>query len=210
MNGSQPSRPVAVRAVDLAQGLRSGCPLSLQNIDLVSRICSMPSRIAAVIFASVLALLVPAAAGAQSVIDPHAVYEQHCFRCHAEHGADLARMRMKLADGILLVRRDSGSMERLLRDHQGVKLTDAEQKSLLALFIAGIKWDGIYQHRCARCHGPAVSFAREKLAIAGDRIVAAGGKRDAAEFLKSHGEASAGEISLLIDMLRFQLETRPH
>ena len=156
-----------------------------------------------------LLLLSAAPATAQSVIDPHAVYEKHCIRCHSEHGADFARLRMKVTDAKLLVRRNSAPVESLLRNHRGVKLADAEQKALVALFISGIRWDGVYQHRCARCHGPAVTFARDKLAVAGDRIVTVAGNRDVGDFLKTHGEATTSEIGLLIDMLRFQIETQP-
>ncbi|KAB2850219.1 MAG: hypothetical protein F9K44_05600 [Hyphomicrobiaceae bacterium] len=166
-------------------------------------------RIDAALFAVALASPCAVPAKAQTIVDPHAVYERHCIRCHSEHGADLARLRMNVTDGKLLVRRNSGPMEKLLRNHQGITLTDAEQRGLLTLFVAGIKWDGVYQHRCAKCHGPAVSFARDKLAVAGEKILTTTGNRDVGEFLKSHGEATASEIALLMDMLRFQLETKP-
>jgi mono/diheme cytochrome c family protein len=156
-----------------------------------------------------LAGLCPVPAKAQVVVDPHAIYEKHCIRCHSQHGADLARLRMRVVDGKLLVRRSSGSMDKLLRNHQGVKLTDAEQEGLLTLFVSGIKWDGVYQHRCAGCHGPAVSFARGKLAFDGDKIVTIAAGRNVAEMLNSHGQATAEETTLLLDMLRFQLETGP-
>lgn len=167
----------------------------------------MHHRTALAVCALLLLSAVPATA--QSLIDPHAVYEKHCIRCHSEHGADFARLRMKVAGERLLVRRTSAAMDSLLRNHQGVKATDAEQKALLALFVSGIRWDGVYQHRCARCHGPAVSFARDKLTNTGVRIVTVAGNRDVGDFLKTHGEATPGEVGLLLDMLRFQLETKP-
>ena len=169
----------------------------------------MPIDMKTACFVTALVLLSPVVADAQTIVDPHAVYEQHCIRCHSEHGADFARMRMRVTDGKPLVRRNSGPMDRLLRSHQGVKLADAEQKALLTLFVSGLKWDGIYQHRCAGCHGPAVSFARDKLAVDGDKIVTTAGGKDVGEFLKSHGQATVAETALLVEMLRFQIETRP-
>lgn len=161
---------------------------------------------------SVLAgLLGPPAASLAQVPakDPHAVYEQRCGGCHNEHGADLARQKLKLAAGNVVVARTGRDLETLLKKHHGVQLTAGEWPALAALFKLGMATGGVYQLRCARCHETAVKLAREKLAVSDGRLVLRGSGKDVAAFLAGHGETQANEMDGLLQALRFHVETSP-
>jgi cytochrome c5 len=141
--------------------------------------------------------------------DPHQIYEDRCHGCHFEHGADLARQKLRIANGTLQVARSGKTIDRLLRDHHGVRLTSTELSTLAELFRSGLKWGGVFQFRCAKCHQTAVSFARKHLFLSEDRVRTRGTERDVGTYLQTHGEASADEIKILLEMLKFQLRTAP-
>lgn len=141
--------------------------------------------------------------------DPHQIYEERCRNCHFEHGADLARQKLRVVSGVLQVARTGKPTNRLLQDHHGVKLTAAEIAVLTELFTSGLKWGGVFQHRCARCHQSAANFARTRLMMADGRIVTRTDNVDVAGYLLTHGEATPAEIETLIEMLKFQIRTAP-
>jgi hypothetical protein len=157
--------------------------------------------------------LAPHPASAQSpsrAVEPHALYESKCMGCHNEHGADLARQRLAIAGEKLQVGRTGAPLDRLLNRHYGVRLTPAELTALTRLFGSGIRWAGTFQRRCARCHETGVKFARSTLALRNGEVRTIRGDRDVAAFLTGgHGEATAAEITTLMEMLRYQLETAP-
>jgi hypothetical protein len=146
-------------------------------------------------------------AGAQT-IDPHRVYEQRCGNCHHEHGADLARLKFAMKDGKLQVERTGKDVSGLLRSHHGVRLSAEETAALVTLFEAALASGGVYQHRCARCHERAVTFARSKLIMRDGQVRTLDGDRDVALLLKDHGGATESEIDVLIEMLKRQLQTQ--
>lgn len=148
-----------------------------------------------------------AAVQAQAQEYPHGIYERRCHSCHAEHGADLARQKLKIDNDVLTVARTGGRVEVLLRKHHGVTLSVDETAALLALFKSGIQWAGVYQRLCARCHDKAVGFARERLLVRDGRIVSRKTGDEVGALLTRHGGATAAEISTLLDMLRYQLVT---
>ena len=155
-----------------------------------------------------LNLSTPQAASAQG-LDPHKIYEKSCQSCHNEHGADMSRQRFKVANGILRVARTGTAVDQLLKKHHGVKLSADEMTVIIDLFKKGIAWGGVFQHRCASCHGRAADFARAKLGIADGNVRTLAGNVDVGSFLATHGEATPAEIATLMEMLRYQLETVP-
>lgn len=147
---------------------------------------------------------------AQARVDAHAVYETKCMSCHNEHGADLARQRFALSGEKLQVNRTGTAVDRLLRRHHGVKLTDAEAVALIRLFKSGLQWGGAFQRRCARCHDKGVTFARSKLTLRDGAVrISKDGGDVAALLAGGHGEATPAEVETLMEMLRYQLETAP-
>ena len=139
--------------------------------------------------------------------DAHGIYERQCHGCHAEHGADLARQKYKLENDVLSVARTGARVETLLRKHHGVSLTASETAALLTLFKSGIRWAGVYQRLCARCHDKAAGFARERLLLRDGQLVSRKDGAEVGELLKQHGGGSDEEISTLMEMLRYQLAT---
>jgi len=151
--------------------------------------------------------IVPRAFG--QVLDPHTVYEKACRSCHNEHGADMSRQKLELANGALRVARTKTAVEQLLKKHHGVKLSPAETAGLMDLFKKGITWAGVFQHRCARCHGRAAEFARARLGLVDGTVRSKASNIEVGPFLGSHGEATAAEIQTLVEMLKYQIETAP-
>lgn len=163
-----------------------------------------------------MGLAAAALAGAQALAqqppagpDPHAVYETRCQSCHFEHAADLARLKLRLDGETLVVKNTGKPLEPLLKRHHGISLTGQDWAAVAALFRLGLTTGGVFQYRCGRCHGRAVAFAREKLAFSEGRVVTRAGQREVAAFLTTHGEATAEEITRLIQALTFHLQTAP-
>lgn len=140
-------------------------------------------------------------------LDPHAIYEMRCRGCHFEHGADLARLKLKIEKDTLIVSRTGQPLTRLLRNHHGVKLEAGELGALEDLFTRGLTWAGVFQHRCAKCHGRAVEFARHNLEMRAGSIVSKRNGMDVTGLLASHGEATPEEVRTLVEMLQYQLRT---
>lgn len=141
--------------------------------------------------------------------DPHTVYEQRCGGCHNEHGADLARQKLKLVSQQVVVAHSGRDLEQLLKKHHGVRLAAGEWQALAALFKLGMATGGVYQLRCARCHDQAVKLAREKLVLSDGRLVLRGSGKEIAAFLAGHGETQSAEMAHLLQALRFHVETAP-
>ena len=160
-------------------------------------------------------MLVAALAGlatdaAAQVGDPHALFESKCRGCHTEHGADLARLKFAVVKDKLQVARTGVAVEQLLRKHHGVKLSAAEGATLDRLFRNGLRWGGVFQHRCAKCHDNAMTLARSRLTIVDGRIKGLTSGADAQSFLADgHGAATPGEVATLLDMFKYQLESAP-
>lgn len=159
----------------------------------------------AAVAALTLALIL--AGGSARAVDPYQIYEQHCHKCHFEHGADLAMQKLRSVNGALQVARTGRPIGRLLRSHHGERMQAAESAALIELFASALRWGGVYEHRCMRCHERAVSFARTRLKLEDDRLVTHANGRDVEQFLATHGDASSAEIVTLLEMFRFQLRT---
>ena len=143
-------------------------------------------------------------------IDPHTLYETKCQGCHTEHGADLARQKLTMAKQTLQVSRTGATLDRLLHKHHGVTLSATEATALTVLFTSGIRWSGVFQHRCTKCHGKAVTFARSELTTKDGIVRTKKSNDDVDAFLtKGHGESTPAEIKLLLEMFRYQLDTAP-
>ncbi len=145
--------------------------------------------------------------GVAADVDPHRVYEAKCRSCHFEHGADMARLKFKEGKDGLVVHRTGQPVSQLLRSHHGVKLDTAEMAAVLGLFSNGLRWGGVFQRRCSGCHGRADEFARTNLEIRDAKVQARRDGKDVATLLAGHGEATADEVRILMEMLRYQLET---
>ncbi len=149
------------------------------------------------------------AAPAPAAVDPHALYEQRCSKCHTEHGADLARQKLQFVDGAIRIKRTGKAIEAVLGKHHGVTLTTDETTALAGLFELGIKSKGVFQRHCAICHKSGVAFTRRSVEMKDDRLVARKAGTEIGAFLGQHSRATPAEIEVLIEMMKYQLRTKP-
>lgn len=151
-----------------------------------------------------------ASAGAQSTIavDPHALFETRCYSCHTDQPEDFAQLRLMSRTGKLAVAGSGKDLAVLLKNHRGVKLNPVEIAAISQLFRNELAWGGVYQHKCASCHGKAVTFARTNLRMDGDKLVGGANGRDISAFLAIHGDTTPAEVATLLDMLKYQLATQ--
>ena len=153
---------------------------------------------------SALALL-QAAAAAVSPIDPHALFDARCLRCHG-HAGDFARKQLRLEGDTVLgnrVRRDIGAF---LLQHQG-RLTTDEASVLYDAFRRQLKAGGLFKTRCGACHRQGRELARLELIIADGRLIGRCSGRDMTDFLTQHGSREKKEALLLHDMLLWHRRT---
>ncbi len=179
----------------------------------------MTRIIAKAITATATALLLVTAATAQqaetnaaappTTIDAHALYEQRCGSCHDEHGADLARKKLKSVDGAIRVTRTGKAVESLLARHHGVTLTKEETGALVGLFDIGLRSKGVFQKHCALCHTSGVAFTRKSVEAKAGQLYAKKAGTEIGAFLGQHSRATPAEVELLIEMMKYQLRTKP-
>ena len=140
-------------------------------------------------------------------LDPHAIYESKCSKCHAPHAGPFARDRLSAKDGRVVSTKTGRRVGELLTDHFGTNLSPAEIGVLLEAFTLQLESGGIYQRKCIVCHERAKVFSRAKLTIDRGQLVGRYSGRKTASFLAHHGRLREDEIEVIVKMLRWQLET---
>ncbi len=156
----------------------------------------------------VLALnLVASRTALAQTIDPHAVFEERCSRCHTEHGGEFSRKALIVQpNGHIIGRKTGTPVSELLQTHSGAP-TQKQIAALIEMFTIQLKSDGLYKEKCGICHTSAKRLARVRLEIRGDKLVDRVTGRDVTEFLKGHGRLDAVEVDVIDQMLRWQLKT---
>ncbi|MDH3580935.1 MAG: hypothetical protein OEM91_09965, partial [Hyphomicrobiales bacterium] len=146
-------------------------------------------------------------AGLGQSIDPHAVFEERCSRCHTEHGADFARKSLSIAaDGTVVSKASREPVARLLDGHAGDP-SPAEIAALIDMFARQLGSAGLFRRKCVNCHKRAVTLARRMLVVReGDLVGRYTGNRMTA-FLANHGRLEDNEIEIMTQMLRWHVET---
>jgi cytochrome c551/c552 len=149
-------------------------------------------------FAALLYLLSAAAsARAQTAIDPHALFETRCARCHGDHAGDFVASGLRKTDSEIAIL--------LRRGHGGLRGGEAE---ILAAQLAAIRQaGGLYREKCRICHDPAVDLARRELALRDGRLTGRYSGHDIESFLRFHGRLSPDEQATILKMLTRQLAT---
>ena len=170
----------------------------------------METRTFALMSAGLWALLlvlpiVSAPAGATPAIDPHALFEARCLRCHGHAGA-FAREQLRL-DGDAVFGKSLGrDINAFILRHQG-RLTHVEANALYDAFRRQLNAGGLFETRCRACHRRAYELARLELIIAADRLIGRYSGRDMAVFLAQHGSRTNDEAEVLFDMLLWHRRT---
>ena len=147
--------------------------------------------------------MVPAGAGA---VDPHAVYERRCARCHEGHAGDFVAKSLIRRDG-RIVGRDSGiEIGAFLADGHG-RLPAAELPVVVSHLAAIFESGGLFRTHCRICHDPAVTLARRELTLRDGRVVGRYSGRDIRTFMENHGRLEGAEVETIMRMLERQLQT---
>ncbi len=154
-----------------------------------------------------IVMLTASVAQAQTV-DPHAVYEQKCTRCHEDHARAFADQHLIVVEGRVIGKQRSRDLENFLINGHG-KLDPSEVRPLVAHLKSVIGAGGLYQQKCRICHEPAVIFARIKLIIKDDKLLGRYSARGIAEFMAEHGRITQDEHPIIMDALKRQIETQP-
>ena len=141
------------------------------------------------------------------VVDPHAVYEDRCARCHAEHSGDFSRKSMiTQPDGRVVGRKTGAVITEFLARHRGTP-SQAEIAALVEMFALQLRTGGLYKDKCGICHTSAKRLARVHLEVLDARLVDRVTGRDVSAFLSEHGRLGPDEVGLIDEMLRWQLKT---
>ena len=141
------------------------------------------------------------------VVDPHAVYEERCARCHAEHSGDFSRKTMIAGPDGELVGRETGKPVRGFLAHHRGNPSQGEIAALMEMFTLQLKTGGLYKDKCGICHTSAKRLARVRLDVRDGVLIDRVTGRDVTAFLFVHGRLDGDEARLIDDMLRWQLKT---
>lgn len=161
-------------------------------------------------FSLLLALLfaLPGLGNAQT-IDPHAVFEQRCSRCHTEHGGAFARKTLVLnAEDKVVGKKTNQPLAAFLPGHPG-GATASEIDALLDMFAMQLRSGGLYARKCRICHKNAKELTRARLEVRDGQLFDHISERNIPEFLKGHGRLTAQEIPVIERMLKWQIEVTP-
>lgn len=141
-------------------------------------------------------------------IDPHAVYERACAKCHEPHASSLVQSALRDEAGRPVTARAGRDLsEFLLQGHRGAAVSAAEVEALVAQFDAMLASRFIFRKKCATCHGRAVDFARQELVLRGGKLYHRHDYKAVEDVLAYHGEVIPAEIPVLIEMLTRNLES---
>lgn len=112
-----------------------------------------PMRVLAVV---TFLLCLPMAVQSQP-IDPHALFEEKCGRCH-EHAGAFAREKLTIENGEVVGLRSGKPVLKTLASHFG-RLSNEEAELVVDMFRRQIESDGLYESKCRLCHDPANELA---------------------------------------------------
>ena len=136
-------------------------------------------------------------------IDPHALFEAKCGRCH-EHAGDFAREKLTIETGDVVGRQSGKPVLITLTSHFG-RLSEAETGLIVDMFRRQVLSDGLYKAKCRFCHDPAKNLARQTLILREGQLVGRYSGRSIEDLLSYHGRLQGDEQKTVLDMLTWQL-----
>lgn len=162
--------------------------------------------LAVLLLALVLLVAVRLHSAAAAPIDPHALYERACTRCHPGHAVELVRKSIRRVDGEVVGAHRGTPISRLLAAHMGVELGPQEIALLTRHFEQMLSTGFVFQEKCIVCHDRASELARLHLVEREGRLVGRYSGRDIASFLTGHGRLTPPELETITTMLHRQLD----
>lgn len=162
----------------------------------------------AVIASSVGLSLVPGASqDLATVIDPHALYEARCVRCHPPHAGEFVPSALERDEhGTIIGKHRGAAIDDLLVNGHG-RLSEEEVPVMLDHLTRIFELGSLFRNRCLICHDRAVDLARGRLILRDGALTGRYSGRDIAAFLATHGRLSADEVGPVVDMLTRQIAT---
>lgn len=146
--------------------------------------------------------------GAAQTIDPHALYEQKCARCHTPHARELVQRKLTQEGMGLAAARSGLPLNEFLSDHAGTNLTPAEIAALTAHFSAMMQSGWLFEQKCLICHDRAAKFARTFLIERGGKIWGRYSGREIETFMRGHGRLNKEQAAIIMSMFARQLATK--
>lgn len=147
------------------------------------------------------------AIGAAQTIDPHAVFEERCSRCHVPHGGQFARKALTILPGGQITGRNTNQpVESFLINHSGHP-SPAQIAALMDMFAMQLRSGGLFERKCRICHSSAKKLARVRLEMRSGNLVDRITARDIHDFLAGHGRLNTREVEVMNTLLIWQLQT---
>lgn len=157
------------------------------------------------LFALPVLFLSPPMIAQSQIVDPHALFEDKCGRCHGHAGA-FALEKLTIAKGEVVGQRSGKVVLKTLASHFG-RLADSEARQVVDMFRRQIEVGGLYQSKCRICHDPAKDLARRTLIMRNGQLFGRYSGRPVVDLLSYHGRLRDDERKVLLDMLAWQLTT---
>lgn len=139
-------------------------------------------------------------------LDPHAIYERACARCHQAHAGPFAEETLARRDDRVVSARDGRDLETFLEAGHG-RLSPEDVSALLDLFNAILSANRLYDGKCRVCHDRGVVLARHELILRDGVLVGRYSGRPVETFLRHHGRLTDDELPVILAMLERQLRT---
>lgn len=139
-------------------------------------------------------------------IDPHALYEEKCAKCHEPHAGEYVSKDLEIADGSVVGKKTGRPVVQTLETGHG--RLSATEVTVMTEFLTRIaSSDRLFLKKCRICHSNAKELARLDLVIRNDRLWGRYTGRDIAQFLENHGRLTPDEVTKMINVLKWQILT---
>ncbi len=137
----------------------------------------------------------PSAAAQSDGVDYHRRFESLCGPCHG-HSGPFARHSLEIVNGTLVGRTTGVPVQRFLRRHPG-GLTQADIARFRDVMHRQVEAGGVFQDRCAICHGRAVELAAANLVFANGDLLIRYSRVPVRGYLANHGRLEPREIEIV-------------
>ncbi len=146
------------------------------------------------------------AAPRAEAMDPHALYEQRCVRCHAAHAGTFVPEALERRGDQIVGRKTGRDLRSFLADGHG-KLKPPEIDVMVDHLESILRSGALFRRKCLICHERAVVVARRWLIVREGKLIGRYSGRAMDTFLQNHGRLEGAEIELMLGVLTRQLAT---
>ncbi len=130
-------------------------------------------------------------------IDLHKMWDDRCSTCHG-HSGDFSRKFLSVAKGELQGLHHTQGIRQFLRNHY---LSGEEVNAVYDMLLAQAKTQAKFKNQCTKCHESAAQLVRDTQVIEEGEIYSRASGRATREFLQSHRNLNAEDISFYHELL---------